>query len=250
MTHEIKMISSAEELRQNPEIIAMLNEIVSASEAVFNKVNPLKSLTSKEKAWKVEESWLAEFEATNKTVLFVEQDGKPQSLLVYMTNDPETRNNLKIEGNFVIMIKAISTAESRNSGLLGLLIQEAQNLTENLNPSYFSCVLAKEIEGKEPAFRVMNLDRYAHLHEKNFNKNQLQIRFKDEKGSQFGREKVDLNEFMENGKINDTKLSELIIQQKEVAKKINQEMVGFYIIGDSKKKWVDRINHNAGRSRI
>ena len=163
-----------------------------------------------------------------------------------MINDPETRANLAIKNkNFVIMIKAITTRDSRETGILGELTQVLLSETANLESSYISCVSNKEVVdevGKE-SIVVMNLDRYAYMHQKTFLNNCLQIRYKDEAGNQFGREKKDLKLFLNANKLDDNKIAGFIKKHESLAKLENKEVMGFYVVGEDRKKWTTRIEN-------
>jgi hypothetical protein len=248
----IRKISSKEELKQSQSVIHLLNQIVSESEIDLNismKTANLKSFTDQDKAWKVTDEWM-----DNKEILVAEIDGVPKAILAYMINDPETRVNLGIKNkNFVIMIKAITTRDSRETGILGELTQVLLSETANLESSYISCVSNKEVVdeiGKE-SIVVMNLDRYAYMHQKTFLNNCLQIRYKDEAGNQFGREKKDLKSFLNsNNKLDDNKIGGFIKRHEALAKLENKEVMGFYIVGEDRKKWTTRIENERKEPKI
>ena len=241
----IRKISSKEELKQNQSVIHLLNQIVSESEIDLNismKTANLKSFTDQSKSWKVTEEWM-----DNKEILVAEIDGVPKAILAYMINDPETRTNLAIKNkNFVIMIKAITTRDARETGILGELTQVLLSETAGLDPIYISCVSNKVVideTGKESII-AMNLDRYAYMHQKTFVNNSLQIRYKDEAGNQFGKEKKDLKSFLNSSnKLDDNKIGGFIKRHEALAKLENKEVMGFYVVGEDRKKWTTRIEN-------
>jgi len=240
----IRKISSKEELKQNQSVIHLLNQIVSESEIDLNtsmKTANLKSFTDQSKSWKVTEEWM-----NNKEILVAEVDGVPKAVLVYMINDPETRANLGIaqDRNFVIMMKAITTRDFRNNGILGELTQNLLRNTASLEPTYISCVSNKTVvdEAGKESIVVMNLDRYAYMHQKTFLNNCLQIRYKDEAGNQFGKEKKDLKSFLNSSnELDNNKISGFIKKHESLAKLENKEVMGFYVAGEDRKKWTSRI---------
>lgn len=248
----IRKISSKEELKQNQSVIHLLNQIVSESEIDLNismKTANLKSFTDQDKAWKVTDGWM-----DNKEILVAEIDGVPKAILAYMINDPETRTNLAIKNkNFVIMIKAITTRDARETGILGELTQVLLSETANLEPTYISCVSNKTVvdEAGKESIVVMNLDRYAYMHGKTFLNNCLQIRYKDEAGNQFGREKKDLKSFLNSSnKLDDNKIGGFIKRHESLAKLENKEVMGFYVVGEDRKKWTTRIENERKETKI
>jgi hypothetical protein len=241
----IRKISSKEELKQNQSVIHLLNQIVSESEIDLNismKTANLKSFTDQSKTWKVTDKWME-----NKEILVAEIDGVPKAVLVYMINDPETKVNLGIKDkNFVIMIKAITTRDVRNTGILGELTQNLLRNTAGLDPIYISCVSNKAVVdefGKE-SIVVMNLDQYAYMHKKTFLNNYLQMRYKDDAGNQFGREKKDLKSFLNSSnELDNNKIGGFIKRHEALAKLENKEVMGFYVVGEDRKKWTTRIEN-------
>lgn len=236
---------SSKELKQNQAVINLLNDIVAESEIELNSsmtTSNLKSFTDQSKAWKVTDGWME-----NKQILVAEIDGVPKAALVYMINDPETRTNLAIKNkNFVIMIKAITTRDVRKTGILGELTQVLLHETEDLKPTYISCVSNKAVVdefGKE-SIVVMNLEQYAYMHKKTFLDNLLQMRYKDDAGNQFGRERKDLKLFLDAGnKLDENKVGGFIKKHEALAKLENKEVMGFYVVGEDRKKWTTRIEN-------
>ena len=241
-----RLIRTRAELGQMPEVINMLNNIVGESERDFNlslRFSRLQSFTPEAAAWRVNEKWLGDFESTRKSIIVAEVDGAPKAALVYMVNDQETRLNLGIpeNQNFVIMIKAITKSEMRNTGVLGELVKRMQFETKDLDAAYITCVSNKVVINTETGkefFVVMNLDRYSEMHKKTFENNYLQMRYRDSSGNQFGREKVDLRLFLNSANSIDNERINLFINRHiPEAKKENKEVMGFYLIGEGRVKW-------------
>jgi len=243
---------SSKELKQNPAVINLLNDIVAESEIELNSsmlTANLKSFTHQSNAWKVTDKWME-----NKEILVAEIDGVPKAVLVYMINDPETRANLEIKNkNFVIMIKAITTRDARKTGILGELTQALLHETESLEPTYISCVSNKMVVdefGKE-SIVVMNLEQYAYMHKKTFLDNLLQMRYKDDAGNQFGRETKDLKSFLNlNNGIDNNKVAGFVKRHELLAKRENKEVMGFYIASENKIKWTTRIENERKETKI
>ena len=257
---EIRKISTRAELENNTSVIEMLNDVVSESEKDLNyslSNSRLKNFTNSNKAWQVTEKWLVDFEKTNKNILVAELNGRPQALLVYMINDSDTRSNLNIDKNrnFVIGIKAITKNSARSTGILSALTAQMLAQTDTLDAIYISCTANKSIiddaTGKE-SFFVMNLERYAAMHQRQFLENNLQVRYKDREGNQFGREKIDLNSFFRaDHSFDNDKINSLMSKHVPLAKLENKEILGLYIVGDCKKRWTSRIeNERAGSNEI
>jgi hypothetical protein len=127
--------------------------------------------------------------------------------------------------------------------------------TDTLDAIYISCTANKsiidDVTGKE-SFFVMNLERYAAMHQRQFLENNLQVRYKDSEGNQFGREKIDLNSFFRaDHSFDNDKINSLMSKHVPLAKLENKEILGLYIVGDCKKRWTSRIeNERAGSNEI
>ena len=251
----IRVISEEKTMRERQDVVDMLNRLVVESEEDMIKSGQnLKSQVAPDKAWQVDDSWLSTFESTHKHALVLEKNGKPLAMTVFMINDPETRQNLGVKGDFAIFIKALTEKRVRNTGILGVLTKIAQSLIEErgLDPTYIGCVTAKTVvdDGVE-SYHVMNLERYAIMYDKMFHKNQLQIRYKDKEGNQVGRDLFDMNRFFKDGKIDHKAIDSLIREHQPIAAKEDKEVLGFYLVGDCPKRWANRVaDRQEIRSRL
>ena len=246
------VISSEKSFRARKDIAQMLDRLSLESEEDLTSIlqarsEKLEKPLSSEQSWKVSEKWVKSFDATNKTVVFLDNEKREiLALAIFMINDPETKQNLGIkEENFLIFIKALTQREQRNTGLLTKLAFKTLEIVNKQNEGVvvIGCVALKNtvLENGEQRNYAMNLPRYASMFEKSLIDTKLQVRYADKDNKQFGKDRFDLKEFLskQDGSVNESTIKKIITQYKPKAREENKELIGFYVEG--KTSFVDKL---------
>lgn len=246
------VISSEKSFRARKDIAQMLDRLSLESEEDLTSIlqarsEKLEKPLSSEQSWKVSEKWVKSFDATNKTVVFLDNEKREiLALAIFMINDPETKQNLGIkEENFLIFIKALTQREQRNTGLLTKLAFKTLEIVNKQNEEalVIGCVALKNtvLENGEQRNYAMNLPRYASMFEKSLIDTKLQVRYADKDNKQFGKDRFDLKEFLskQDGSVNESTIKKIITQYKPKAREENKELIGFYVEG--KTSFVDKL---------
>tara|TARA_R110000868_G_C10906702_1_gene764677 strand:+ start:1106 stop:1945 length:840 start_codon:yes stop_codon:yes gene_type:complete len=246
------VISSEKSFRARKDIAQMLDRLSLESEEDLTSIlqarsEKLEKPLSSEQSWKVSEKWVKSFDATNKTVVFLDNEKREiLALAIFMINDPETKQNLGIkEENFLIFIKALTQREQRNTGLLTKLAFKTLEIVNKQNEGVvvIGCVALKNtvLENGEQRNYAMNLPRYASMFEKSLIDTKLQVRYADKDQNQFGKDRFDLKEFLskQDGSVNESTIKKIITQYKPKAREENKELIGFYVEG--KTSFVDKL---------
>lgn len=246
------VISSEKSFRARKDIAQMLDRLSLESEEDLTSIlqarsEKLEKPLSSEQSWKISEKWVKSFDATNKTVVFLDNEKREiLALAVFMINDPETKQNLGIkEENFLIFIKALTQREQRNTGLLTKLAFKTLEIVNKQNEEalVIGCVALKNtvLENGEQRNYAMNLPRYASMFEKSLIDTKLQVRYADKDNKQFGKDRFDLKEFLskQDGSVNESTIKKIITQYKPKAREENKELIGFYVEG--KTSFVDKL---------
>ena len=246
------VISSEKSFRARKDIAQMLDRLSLESEEDLTSIlqarsEKLEKPLSSEQSWKISEKWVKSFDATNKTVVFLDNEKREiLALAIFMINDPETKQNLGIkEENFLIFIKALTQREQRNTGLLTKLAFKTLEIVNKQNEGVvvIGCVALKNtvLENGEQRNYAMNLPRYASMFEKSLIDTKLQVRYADKDQNQFGKDRFDLKEFLskQDGSVNESTIKKIITQYKPKAREENKELIGFYVEG--KTSFVDKL---------
>jgi len=215
----------------NPALIAALNSLVSESEEALEQEQKTTLKAKTKDSWIVDQSWIDSFKTDNRFICYREHEGKLTGLLVFQINDSTNRENLNLKGNFAIFIKALVARDARNSGVLKELAAESIGFIRSQveNPELIACVSAKEIlrDGEE-RIHVMNLERYSKMMLKKDPSTSIQLRYRDAKG-QYGRDVHPARDFLEEGKISESKVESLLKTHQPKAERENKSVMGLYV---------------------
>lgn len=225
----ITEINTPDQLRQRPDIIDMLNRLaIESEEALDTNLRRggarLKARLSREQTWQVTESFIDSMADGKTTILVAEEGGRPQALIGFIKNREDIAERLGIENNYIMFFKALTEREHRGAGIFKELLAYA--MKDQLDPLVIGCVSNKKAitdEGVE-FDHVMNLDMYASMMLKLFPDSKLQVRSQSPMGRQYGHEKFDLKDFIENRTVNQSAVQRIINERDD-----DKRQIGFYI---------------------
>jgi len=222
---------------KNPtqEIIELLEKIPVDSERMMEKElncivkNPIKPYPI---------APFLEQEKDYKFFSYEEKDGKIIALVAFQINDPVTRKNLNVEGDFILFSKAFVLDEFRNQGILKDLMTKTLISCNKTYPqlTIIACTSAKEIiqyndNQSQHKIHVLNLDRYSSMIKSIDPSPSVQLRYYDKAG-QYGRECLKLSDLLKDNKnIDHEKVECLIKDHQQKANSEGKHVMGLYLKG-------------------
>lgn len=228
----ITKITTEAHLRSRPDIIEMLNNLAVESEESLDrnlrsKGARLARLASRNETWQVNEEFISTFEDNKITLYVAEDETRPLALIGCIDNNEEIAARLGIDNNYVMFFKALTQRDCRGAGLFRELLTEA--MKDRQDKQVIGCVSFKKAvtdEGVE-FDHVMNLEMYGSMMLKLFPDSKIQVRYQSPGGRQYGREKFDLKDFIENRTTNQNSIQALIDSRRDTQP--DKKMIGFYI---------------------
>lgn len=225
----ITEINTPDQLKQRPDIIERLNRLAMESEEALDTNLKrggarLKTRLSREQTWQVTESFIDSMADGKTTILVAEEGGKPQALIGFIKNREDIAERLGIENNYIMFFKALTERECRGAGIFKELLAYA--MKDQQDPLVIGCVSNKKAitdEGVE-FDHVMNLDMYASMMLKLYPDSKLQVRSQSPMGRQYGHEKFDLKDFIENRTVNQSAVQRIINERDD-----DKRQIGFYV---------------------
>lgn len=225
----ITEINTPDQLKQRPDIIERLNRLAMESEEALDTNLKrggarLKTRLSREQTWQVTESFIDSMADGKTTILVAEEGGKPQALIGFIKNREDIAERLGIENNYIMFFKALTERECRGTGIFKELLAYA--MKDQQDPLVIGCVSNKKAitdEGVE-FDHVMNLDMYASMMLKLYPDSKIQVRSQSPMGRQYGHEKFDLKDFIENRTVNQSAVQRIINERDD-----DKRQIGFYV---------------------
>lgn len=254
----LRVVTSAEEMRKCVKASELLGTIKYESELQLQeeikkseqklKTDPQKPTKEQMNEW-AEKGLPSSFadESKNQTAFILENEAAETATIILLTiNDPKKCKDLDVSENIgtFVYVGDIQTAEEfRGKNLLSASFDKVLTMLSNpkrklprpleFSISMTSTTAIKEEDNSEVEY-VRNLPRYTEMWLNRFLNNDLQNRwqYRDENGHhQIGLNRMSLDEYLENGKINEKEISGLMQSQAEKAKGENKQVRGLYLEG-------------------